>query len=123
MLILTLGKFCKTFYKQHIKLATKLTYSKQNEAKHLETQRKAKEKSYKEQSQASIESRTDKDNKVMTDANGQVLPSHPLPLPSHSFHIPSDSTPRSFCMGFDTKLSKITHTYQKGRGEENQIRV
>ena len=39
----TSGKFCNTFYKQHIKLSTKLTHIKQLEEKHAYILHKTKE--------------------------------------------------------------------------------
>ena len=39
----TLGKMCKKFYKQHIKLATKHTYINQRESKHADILCKAKD--------------------------------------------------------------------------------
>ena len=39
----TLGKMCKIFYKQNIKVATKYTYINQREAKHADILCKAKD--------------------------------------------------------------------------------
>ena len=47
----TLGEFCKTFYKQHIKLLIKLTYSKQRESKHADILCKVNEVEIKDQIQ------------------------------------------------------------------------
>ena len=103
-----LGKFCKTFYKQHIKLATKLTCRKKHQSKYADILSKSKENSDKEQAQSNTESRPDEENEVMPDAYDQYLLSPSLPLPIKNFHIPPESVPKPCRLGFEPKISEST---------------
>ena len=85
-----LGKFCKKFYKQHIKHVKKLTHSNKQKEKDANIPNK-ENKSDKEQSKYNIESRTRKGDNFMPDANNQDPPRQNLPPPSHIFCIQPDS--------------------------------
>ena len=61
----TLRKFCRTIYKQYIKLATELTYRKHRNANHADILHKSKDNAEKEQLQATTESRSDEDDKII----------------------------------------------------------
>ena len=57
----TLGKFCRTFYKQHIKLAKKITYIKQHKANRVDILRKAINNTDEYKSQENRESSIEED--------------------------------------------------------------
>ena len=109
----TLGKFCRTLYKQHIKLATKLTYRKHCKAKPVDILHKSKDKDDKEQVKANTESSSDEYNKIMTNAYDQDLLSLTLKSSSQKFRIPPDFVPKSCHLGFKPKLSVSPQTEQK----------
>ena len=64
----TLRKFCRKFYKEHIKLATKLTYSKHRKSKHVDILHKSKENTDKEQVKDNTESRLYEDENIIANA-------------------------------------------------------